>query len=73
MRRRLLTEFLKDLLSRRWDLPQMRGLLAARRWMGAIIAMSDGELENWCPDMPRRIVAPAVTFAACAVATPSSA
>ena len=56
MRRRLLAEFLKDLLSRRWNLPQMRGLLAARRWTGAIFAMSDGELESWYPDMQRRIL-----------------
>jgi hypothetical protein len=56
MRRRFLAEFLKDLLSRRWDLPQMRGLLAAPRWTAAIFAMSDGELENRCPDMQRRIL-----------------
>ena len=56
MRRRLLAEFLKDLLSRRWNLPQMRGLLAARRWTSAIFAMSDGKLESWYPDMQRRIL-----------------
>lgn len=56
MRRRLLAELLKDLLSRRLDLPQARGILKA--WPGArrILSMTPEDLAAWYPGEQDRLV-----------------
>lgn len=56
MRRRLVAEFIKDGLSRRFDFPQMRGLLAARKQALAAFAMRPDELASWYPKMQEQIV-----------------
>lgn len=55
--RRLVAEFLKELLSRRWSLPQFRGLLAARRVTGAMFAWDRETLERMYPAVQKDILA----------------
>lgn len=57
LRRRLAAEFLKELLSRRWSLPQFRGLLAARRVTGAMFAWDKETLERMYPAVQKDILA----------------
>ncbi|MFM7425766.1 MAG: glycosyltransferase family 2 protein [Elainella sp.] len=54
--RRILAEFLKDSLSRRWTLPQMRGLFIAIRYAVPLFALSPQKLETWYPELQRRIL-----------------
>lgn len=49
MARRTIAELLKDGLSRRWSLPQVRGTLTAWRYAQQIFALSLTELEQWYP------------------------
>jgi GT2 family glycosyltransferase len=54
--RRLLAEFLKDSLSQRWSLPQLRGLLTAIRYSIPLFAMSPQQLETWYPSLQKQIL-----------------
>jgi glycosyltransferase involved in cell wall biosynthesis len=54
--RRILAEFGKDLLSRRFDLPQLRGALAAIGHSAAIFAHPGPGFEAWYADRQRRIL-----------------
>lgn len=56
--RRLLAEFLKDALSRRWTLPQLRGLLTALWYSVPLFAMSPQALETWYPNLQKQILKP---------------
>jgi GT2 family glycosyltransferase len=56
MRRRLLAETLKDLLSRRWGLPQARGVLLAWPLARQVFAMSPEALQAWYPGAQERLV-----------------
>jgi GT2 family glycosyltransferase len=47
MCRRFLAEAMKDLLSRRWKLPQARGILVAGRHAPAIFRMPERRLSDW--------------------------
>lgn len=49
MARRITAEFLKDLLARRFDLPQCRGALRAWRDAREVFAMDTAALEAWYP------------------------
>lgn len=57
MARRALAEVLKDLLSRRWSLPQVRGLMAAFKPARLVFAMSDAELAASYPRIQEDILA----------------
>lgn len=54
--RRLLGEFLKDLLSGRWDFPQMRGVLIARRNWRRVWDCPIARLDEWYPDLQKQIL-----------------
>jgi GT2 family glycosyltransferase len=49
MARRMLAETLKDALSRRWDLPQARGIWVALKYSSKLFALPDEELAEWYP------------------------
>jgi GT2 family glycosyltransferase len=49
MARRVLAETLKDALSRRWDLPQARGILVALKYSSKLFTLPDEELAEWYP------------------------
>lgn len=53
--RRLLGETIKDALSRRWDLPQARGVLAAMRGWRQVWTMPLADLDRWYPGYQRAI------------------
>ncbi|NEQ22561.1 MAG: glycosyltransferase family 2 protein [Microcoleus sp. SIO2G3] len=57
MARRLLAELLKDGLSRRWSLPQVRGLLAAWRQADRIFAIPKLAIDQWYPAFQRAFLA----------------
>lgn len=54
--RRIFSEFFKDLLSRRWNLPQLRGLLAARRYLTPIFTMPEKELVHFYRNLQTKIL-----------------
>lgn len=54
--RRIFAEFSKDLLSRRWTLPQLRGLLAARRHVKKIFAVPEKELFGFYRNLQIKIL-----------------
>ena len=56
MARRLLAELLKDTLSGRWSLPQLRGLLFSLRYAGAIFRRSNQDLAGWYPGFQERLI-----------------
>lgn len=56
VRRRLLGEFLKDLLSRRFSFPQVRGVLFARRNWRQIWNSPTEQLDQTYPEFQRRIL-----------------
>ncbi|ABD57186.1 glycosyltransferase [Jannaschia sp. CCS1] len=56
LHRRLLSEFLKDLLSGRFRFPQLRGVLEANRQWHHVWARDIEELEVWYPELQRRIL-----------------
>lgn len=53
--RRLLGETIKDTLSRRWDLPQARGVLTAMRRWRRVWDTPLAEMDRWYPDYQRDI------------------
>lgn len=53
--RRLLGETIKDTLSRRWDLPQARGVLTAMRRWRKVWNTPVADLDRWYPDYQRDI------------------
>ncbi|MGF1633625.1 MAG: glycosyltransferase family 2 protein [Phycisphaerae bacterium] len=55
VRRRLLAEALKDLLTRRFDFPQFRGILLARPHVKHILKMSLSQLEEAYPELQSRL------------------
>lgn len=56
MYRRLLGEFLKDLLSGRTGFPQMRGVLLARRHWRQLWAVPVDQLDDYYPELQRHIL-----------------
>ena len=54
--RRLFGEFLKDGLSRRFDFPQVKGVLTAMRHWRAVWEHDTSDLENWYPQLQKRII-----------------
>ncbi len=56
MRRRAVAETLKDLLSRRFSLPQARGLISAWTLARRIFAMSPEALEVWYPGAQENLI-----------------
>lgn len=56
MYRRLLAEFLKDLLSGRMDFPQMRGVLTARGYWRQLWAVPVDQLDDYYPELQRHIL-----------------
>lgn len=56
MRRRFLAEVLKDALSRRFDLPQARGILHGRTKARHVFAMPPEALAEWYPAEQDRLV-----------------
>jgi glycosyltransferase involved in cell wall biosynthesis len=55
--RRIVAELFKDALSRRWSLPQMRGVLVALQISPTMFALSDEELADWYPRFQEDFVA----------------
>jgi GT2 family glycosyltransferase len=53
---RLATDVVKDLLTRRWSLPQSRGTISAWIESRQVFRMSPDEIEAWYPAMQERIV-----------------
>ena len=56
-RRRVLAECLKDLLSRRWSLPQMFGTIAAIRRSKAIFEHPGEGLDQWYENQQKEVLA----------------
>lgn len=56
LRRRLLSEFLKDILSRRWRFPQVAGVITAMRHWRDIWRRDPSEIDSWYPELQRRII-----------------
>lgn len=54
--RRIFAEILKDALSRRWFLPQARGLFLTLRYSSRIFALPDRELAEWYPRFQREFL-----------------
>lgn len=54
--RRVLAEFLKDMLSRRFSLPQLRGVFLAIRHSPALWLQDKAKLESWYIDLQKRIL-----------------
>ena len=56
MIRRIIAEVLKDALSRRWSLPQARGLLTAWKYADQVFALPDNNLAEWYPNFQRKLL-----------------
>lgn len=56
MMRRVVAELLKDLLSRRWSLPQARGILVANRYSHKLFSLSESELGEWYVQFQREFL-----------------
>lgn len=54
--RRLLAEFLKDGLSRRWGFPQVAGVITAMQNWKEIWRRNPSELDTWYPQFQKRIL-----------------
>lgn len=54
--RRLLSEFLKDMLSRRWRFPQVAGVLTAMRHWTEVWSHKTADIDTWYPDLQKRIL-----------------
>ncbi len=54
--RRLVAEFLKDGLSRRWEFPQVAGVLIAMRYWQEIWRRDSSEISSWYPDFQKRVI-----------------
>jgi glycosyltransferase involved in cell wall biosynthesis len=55
--RRIVAEFFKDGLSRRWTFPQVRGLLSALKYSPHVFKLSDEDLEHWYPYFQKALIA----------------
>ncbi|MCV3273772.1 glycosyltransferase family 2 protein [Roseobacter sinensis] len=53
---RIVIDIIKDIGMRRFDFPQTRGTLGARRYLADIWRMPPDRLDSWYPDEQRRIV-----------------
>ena len=47
---------LKDLLSRRWDFPQFRGVLVVMREWRKVLKTDVAALDEWYPPFQKRIL-----------------
>jgi GT2 family glycosyltransferase len=56
MARRILAETLKDALTRRWDLPQARGIWVALKYSRQLFALPDEELAKWYLEFQREFL-----------------
>jgi len=56
MMRRIVAELLKDLLSRRWSLPQARGMVVANRYSHKLFSLSESELADWYVQFQREFL-----------------
>jgi glycosyltransferase involved in cell wall biosynthesis len=56
LRRRLVAEVFKDLLSRRWSLPQMRAVRYVMGLQDAVFDRPVDEIVAWYPDFQRRLI-----------------
>lgn len=54
--RRLLGEFLKDALSRRFDFPQVKGVLVAMRLWREVWTHDPKDLDTWYPALQKRVI-----------------
>jgi GT2 family glycosyltransferase len=54
--RRILAEFCKDGLSRRWSFPQLRGVLTSFRYASYIFQLSDEGLALWYPQFQKVLI-----------------
>jgi glycosyltransferase involved in cell wall biosynthesis len=54
--RRLLSETLKDLLARRWGLPQVAGVMIAIRSWREVFATPAERLDDWYPAFQKRLI-----------------
>lgn len=54
--RRLLSEFLKDGLSRRWQFPQLKGVLTAKKHWHEVWKRDIDEIDQWYPEFQKRIL-----------------
>jgi len=56
LRRRLLSEFLKDGLSGRWQFPQVTGVLTAMRHWRGIWSRNGQDIDTWYPEVQKQIL-----------------
>lgn len=56
MLRRVFAELFKDTLSRRWSLPQVRGILLGLRHAPSVFDRSIAELEQWYPALQKNVL-----------------
>jgi glycosyltransferase involved in cell wall biosynthesis len=56
MLRRVVAELFKDTLSRRWSLPQVRGILSGLRHAAGVFDRSLEELEQWYPALQKKVL-----------------
>ena len=56
MGRRLVGEGLKDLLARRWDFPQLRGVLIVMQEWRKVWDRDVSELDDWYPEFQKMIL-----------------
>lgn len=56
MARRVLAEILKDLLTRRWSFPQIKGILIALRYSFKVFTLPTESLSKWYPHLQKRIL-----------------
>jgi GT2 family glycosyltransferase len=61
--RRIIAEIFKDGLSRRWTLPQVRGLMLALKCAPQVFKMSNEELAQWYPNFQKELIASGKPFA----------
>ncbi|NJP09118.1 MAG: glycosyltransferase [Leptolyngbyaceae cyanobacterium RU_5_1] len=54
--RRIFAELIKDTLSRRWSMPQVRGLIVALWYSRKLFSMSKMELAEWYPRFQQELV-----------------
>jgi GT2 family glycosyltransferase len=57
MARRILAAALKDILSRRWSLPQVQGNLLALKYSAKIFALPKESLTDWYPGLQEQVIA----------------
>ena len=55
--KRLLLDFMGDVMRSRWTLPQARGVCLAMRYARTIFVMSPAELRSWYPEFQQKLLA----------------